>query len=98
MRVQYAPRARADLAEIGDYSRRTFGPRVAAALRTYIRLTLARVALMPESGEEVPERPGVRVVSLVRYPFRIFYTFDKNNLTILHIRHTARQPWIGEAD
>lgn len=95
MRVDYAPRARADLADIGEHSRRTFGQRVASALETYIRATVARIAAMPESGEEVPERQGVRVIPLVRYPFRIFYTVVGDTVTILHIRHTARRPWQG---
>jgi plasmid stabilization system protein ParE len=72
MKVAYAPRAVADLSEIGVQSRRTFGSAVAAALETYIRATVARIAVMPESGQRLPERPAVRVVPLVRYPFKIF--------------------------
>jgi len=93
MKVDYAPRAQADLAHIGEHSRRNFGPTVAAALEIYIRATVARIAAMPESGEIVTEREGVRVVPLVRYPFRIFYTVSRDTVTILHIRHTARRPW-----
>ncbi len=95
MKVDYAPRARSDLIQIGERSRRVFGPTVAAALETYIRATVARIAAIPESGERVPKRSGVRVVPLVRYPFRIFYTQIGDTVTILHIRHTARRPWEG---
>lgn len=95
MKVHYAPRAQSDLVHIGQHSRRFFDPAVASALETYIRATVARVAAMPESGEQVPERQGVRVVSLMRYPFRIFYTVIDDTATILHIRHTARRPWQG---
>jgi hypothetical protein len=35
MKVEYAPRAAADLIHIGERSRRTFGAPVAAALETY---------------------------------------------------------------
>jgi toxin ParE1/3/4 len=93
MRVEYAPRAQADLIEIADYSRTRFGRTVASALETYVRATILRIAAMPESGERVPERAGVRVVSLVRYPFRVFYTASADTITILHIRHTSRRPW-----
>jgi toxin ParE1/3/4 len=93
MKVDYAPRARADLAEIGEHSRHTFGPAVASALETYMRATIARIAVMPESGATVPEREGVRMVSLVRYPFKIFYSASEDAVTILHVRHTARRPW-----
>jgi plasmid stabilization system protein ParE len=95
MKVDYAPRAQADLVHIGQLSRRNFGPAVAAALETYIRATVARIAASPESGVRLPERQGVRVVPLVRYPFRIFYTVTEGTVTILHIRHTARRPWQG---
>jgi toxin ParE1/3/4 len=93
MRVVYAPRAAADLTEIGVQSRRAFGGAVAAALETYIRATVARIAVMPESGQRLPARPVVRVVPLVRYPFKIFYTVADETVTILHIRHAARRPW-----
>ena len=95
MRVEFAPRARIDLIEIGEHSRTVFGAAVAAALETYIRATVSRIAAMPESGQRVPERPAVRVVPLVRYPFRIFYAASAGTVTILHIRHTARRPWRG---
>ena len=93
MKIDYAPRARADLIEIAEYSRKTFGPIVASALETYIRATMARIAAMTESGVSVPERGAVRVVALVRYPFRIFHSAAEDAVTILHTRHTARRPW-----
>jgi toxin ParE1/3/4 len=93
MKVNYAPRARADLAEIAEYSRKAFGSTVASALETYMRATIARIAAMPESGVSVTEREGLRVVPLVRYPFRIFYSASEGIVTILHVRHTARRPW-----
>jgi plasmid stabilization system protein ParE len=58
MKVNYAPRARADLAEIAEYSRKAFGSTVASALETYMRATIARIAAMPESGVSVTEREG----------------------------------------
>jgi plasmid stabilization system protein ParE len=96
MNVEFAPRATADLMRIGAESRRAFGPAVAAALETFIRATVARLAVMPESGLHLPQRQKVRVVPLVRYPFKIFYTADHDTITILHIRHAARRPWEGE--
>ncbi len=96
MNVAYTPRAAADLVQIGAYSRKAFGPAVAAALETFIRATLARLAVAPESGQRVPQRPGVRAVPLVRYPFKIFYTVRGDTITNLHIRQAARRPWQGE--
>jgi plasmid stabilization system protein ParE len=96
MNVAFTRRATADLARIGAQSRRVFGPAVAAALETFIRATIARLAVFPESGLRLPRRPNVLVVPLVRYPFKIFYTFDRDTITILHIRHAARRAWEGE--
>jgi toxin ParE1/3/4 len=93
MKADYAPRAVADLIEIAEYTRRTFGQAVSSALEIYLQATVARITAMPEIGEVVPDREGVRVVPLVRYPFRIFHTIVRDTVTILHIRHTARRPW-----
>ena len=41
MKVDYTPRAKTDLVEIGEYSRKTFGLAVASALETYMRATVA---------------------------------------------------------
>jgi toxin ParE1/3/4 len=62
----------------------------------YIRATIARTAVMPQSGQRVPRRHGVRMVPLVRYPFKIFYSVTEDTVTILHIRHAWRRSWGGE--
>ena len=98
MKADFAPRATADLKRIGLRSRKVFGDPVAAALETFIRATVARIAAMPESGRQLPKRPSVRVVTLGRYPFKIFYTVSESAqaITVLHIRHAAQRPWDGE--
>ena len=42
----------------------------------------------------VTDETGVRVLSVVRYPFLIFYTIDETagEIVILHVRHTAQEP------
>jgi plasmid stabilization system protein ParE len=94
MKIEYAPRAAADLINIGTQSRRAFGEVVAAMLEKHIRATVARIATMPESAQRLPQRPRVRVVPLGRYPFKIFYTVVGDAITILHIRHASRRPWV----
>ncbi len=42
-------------------------------------------------------RPGVRVVPLGRYPYKIFYRVSGDAVEILHIHHAAREPWDEEA-
>jgi toxin ParE1/3/4 len=96
MNVRFAPRAERDLKTIGARSRKVFGDAVAAALETTIRATIARIAVMPQSGLRVPRRHGMRLVPLVRYPFKIFYSIADDTVTILHIRHASRRSWVGE--
>ena len=92
MKVEYSARAIRDLHEIAAYSRRQFGDRVTAALETRIRDIIAQIGNAPESAPRVAQRPGMRVMPLTRYPFRIFYRIEEYTVKILHIRHTARVP------
>jgi toxin ParE1/3/4 len=91
MRVEYSKRAVADLQEIAANSRRIFGDRVAAALEMRIRKIVEQIRQAPESAPRVIERPGVRVVLLIRYPYKIFYRILGDTIKILYIRHTARR-------
>jgi len=42
----------------------------------------------------VTDENEVRVLSVVRYPFLIFYTIDAvaDEVVILHVRHGAQEP------
>jgi plasmid stabilization system protein ParE len=96
MRVEYTRRALADIRRIAADSL-AFGPEVAAALEARLRTTIARIAAHPAWVARVADRPGVRVASLVRYPFRIFYRVLADRVRILHIRHTSRRTWSADA-
>ena len=39
--------------------------------------------------------PGVRELSLARYPYKIYYEIEGEEVWILHIRDARRQPWDG---
>jgi len=41
----------------------------------------------------VAQRPGVRVMLLVRYRYKIFYRVVGTTVRIIHIRHMSRRPW-----
>jgi toxin ParE1/3/4 len=92
MRVEYTNRALADLRKISADSR-AFGDVVTVEAR--IRKVVARIAERPETAAPVVERPGMRVVPLIRYPYKIFFRVLEGRVRILHIRHTARRPWTG---
>jgi plasmid stabilization system protein ParE len=95
MKVEYTNRASSDLRRILRNSRRKFGIRVAAALEARIKSVVERIGRDPFTSPEVQQKPGVHVVLLLRYPFKIFYRVLDDRVRILHIRHTAQQTWQG---
>jgi toxin ParE1/3/4 len=95
MKVEYSNRALADLRKIAADSRGLFGDRVAEALETRIRAVVDHISKEPLSAPVLEQRPGVHVVPLGRYPFRLFYRVLEDRIRIQHVRHTARRPWQG---
>jgi toxin ParE1/3/4 len=93
MKIEYSKRAVADLRKIAADSHEMFGDLVAEALETRIRAVVDRIARDPLSAPEVGQRPGLHVVPLIRYPFKVFYRVLDGSVRILHIRHTARRSW-----
>jgi plasmid stabilization system protein ParE len=92
MKVEYSRRATADLRKVSPDSR-AFGDAVASAVEERFREIVAYLADHPEAFAQVVERPGMRVVPLVSYPYKIFYRILEDRIRILHIRHTSRRPW-----
>lgn len=89
MKVTFTDAARIDLDELLAYTKQHY-PSVVPALERRIHIVIARVARRPESARTVQGRPGVRVVPLLRYPYKIFYRPTGEGIEILHIHHTAR--------
>jgi len=98
MNVEYTRRAVADLADIAANSRAAFGDGLAAALERRFREIIGQIEWDPGSATPVKNRPGVHVVALVKYPFRLFYRIvaTDDRVVILHIRSTSRRTWKGE--
>src|SRR5262245_704214 len=94
MRVEFANRALADLQKLSTDSRASFGAAVSLELEARIRQVVAHVATNPLAAQRVDERPGVHVVPLIRYPYKILYRVLKDRIRVLHIRHTSRRPWL----
>ena len=95
MKVVYADEALRDLDEILTFIASNY-PAISASFERRLRAVMARIGRWPESAQEVEQRPGVRMVPLVRYPYRVFYQVT-TAVEILHIHHAARQqPWGGE--
>jgi toxin ParE1/3/4 len=94
MKLVYSRRALTDLAEISTYYTASASPAIAASIGRRLEEVIARISRAPESAPKVSQRSRVRVVTVVRYPFRIFYRVRQDTVDILHIRHTSRRPVI----
>jgi plasmid stabilization system protein ParE len=73
MRIEFSKRATADIPNVATDSR-AFGESVASAVEARIRQVLAHIAEFPEAAPRLTGHPHTRVIPLVRYPYRIFYS------------------------
>jgi plasmid stabilization system protein ParE len=92
MKVAWTDEALKDLDAIADWLIVHY-PAVAPVVERRIRSIVAHITRWPESSRRSAMRPDVRVVSLGRYPYKIFYRVAEGTVEILHIHHAARQPW-----
>jgi toxin ParE1/3/4 len=88
MRVRYTPEAFADRERIIQYLRER-SPGGARNVAASIRDAVAQLRGHPLSGYQTDD-PEVRVLFIVRYPYKIFYRL-RETVEILHIRHTSRR-------
>jgi toxin ParE1/3/4 len=86
MKVVYTAEALNDLDQILAFIAANY-PTISEAFQLRLRSVIGK---WPQSAQEVAERPGVRVVPLVRYPYKIFYQLAGDAVEILHIHHAAR--------
>ena len=92
MKVRYTPKALAQLDQIYSYIE-AHDPRAAKRVKARIKQAIERLARHPYSCR-ASEHPGIRVLSIVRYPYLVFYSVDEaaQEVHILRIRHGARDP------
>lgn len=95
MKLVYSRRALADLDEIATYYSASASPTIAQSIERRLDDVIDRICRVPEAAPRVSQRSQVRVVAVVRYPFRIFYRVRDDTVDILHIRHTSRRPLAG---
>ena len=95
MKLVYSRRALADLDEIATYYSASASPAIAQSIERRLGDVIDRICRVPEAAPRVSQRSQVRVVAVVRYPFRIFYRLRDDTVDILHIRHTSRRPLAG---
>ena len=90
MKVRYTPRALDDLKETFAYLFDR-SPRGALNVRMAIRKRVEFLGHAPRQGQAT-DKPDVRRVPVVRYRHAIYFRVRANEMEIVHIRHTSRQP------
>jgi toxin ParE1/3/4 len=92
MKLVYSRRALSDLNSIAAYYASSASPEIAGSIERRLTEIIDRICRSPEAAPRVSQRSQVRAVSVVRYPFWIFYRMRNDTVDILHIRHTSRRP------
>jgi plasmid stabilization system protein ParE len=93
MIVRFTRRAEVDLVAIQDHLERR-SPAGARRVAASFLQTIEVVASHPQSGAST-RRPQVFVKIVPNFPYKIFYRVSEDSIDILHIRHSARRPWIA---
>ncbi len=83
MRVRYSLRAGRDLAQIVGYLDER-SPTSAAAVRRIITASIAVLAEFPFISPST-ELPNIREMTIVRYPYKVYYTIRGTDVLILHM-------------
>jgi toxin ParE1/3/4 len=65
-------------------------PTIYQAFQNRLQSVVKRIGDWPDSAQEVAGRPGVRVVPLIRFPYKVFYRNTGQAVEILYIHHAAR--------
>jgi toxin ParE1/3/4 len=91
VKIRYTDCALADLEAIHGHQA-IHWPSRGAAFDARLSAIERRLLQFPNGAPEVAERPGVRVVAFVDFPFRLFYSVNVETIEVLAIRHTSRRP------
>jgi plasmid stabilization system protein ParE len=94
MRVRYREQALADLEDIFRYLDQR-SPIGARKVVDAIHAAIMSAADHPLSARRTSD-PTVRVKIVGRYDYKIFYSVGAAEIEILHVRHSARRPWVPE--
>ncbi len=96
MKVRYTLRAQADLDTIYTYLDQR-APVAAHSVKQLIERRITSLADFPFAAPET-DQLNVRELTLVRYPYKIYYEVHDDEVWIIHIRHTSRHPWSANDD
>jgi toxin ParE1/3/4 len=93
MKIEYSQRAVSDLDQIAVYYASSGDPTAGEKIAAAIRERVAHITEAPLFGRAIVQRPGVRLILLVRYRYKIFYRVAGTTVRIIHVRHMSRRPW-----
>jgi toxin ParE1/3/4 len=93
MKVRYTLRARADLDAIFSYLDAR-APSSALEVKSTIERRIAMLGEFPHIAPET-DIAGVYELTVVRYPYKVYFDIAGDTVEILHVRHTSRRPWPG---
>ena len=89
MNIRWDVRALEDLRDIRRYTVKRGSPAAANHVREHLRTRIARLLTRPLIGV-LTSNPEIRILPPTRYPYRIYYTIQGDDVVILHIRHSAK--------
>jgi plasmid stabilization system protein ParE len=96
MKVVFTDEALRDLGDISNLLSLHY-PGLGAAVERRLRVVVGRIGRWPHSARASKSHPGVSVIPLGRYPYKVFYRVTRDVVEILHIHHAAREPWDEQA-
>jgi len=91
MKVRYTRRAQADLDAIFAYLDAR-APAAAILVKSTIERRISRLEAFPRMAPET-DVPGVHELTIVRYPYQVYYEISGDEVWIVHIRDARRRPW-----
>ena len=89
MNIRWDVRALEDLRDIRRYIAQRGSAAAADRVRDHLRTRIERLLTRPLIGV-LTSNPEIRILPPTRYPYRIYYTIQGDDVVILHIRHSAR--------
>lgn len=96
MKIRYSARARDDLRHIFGYLDKR-APKAARTVRNAVRTSIAVLAVFPLMAPST-EEPDVRELTIVRYPYKVYFKVVEDEIQVLYIRDARRRPWMGEEE
>jgi toxin ParE1/3/4 len=91
MRVRYTTRAFLERETIFDYLEER-SPKGALNVQRAIARTVRALEGYPRLGQ-VTNVADVRELTVPRYPYKIYYRVEGEEVLILHVRDARRRPW-----